>query len=354
MTATGYDAVGRSAGLVDRSDRALVRVTGADRASWLQGLLTNDVAALSPGRGCYAALLTPQGRMLADLRVFDLGDRMLLDVPAEVKAGLLERLETFVITEDVQVDDPGPTIDRVSIHGPVAASMLAGVTDWREPGGEPPIADLAARLTALPEDATIRVEAWGQEVIVAGSRECGVTGLDVHAPFEVAARLREALVQAGAGVVSQDAWTARRIEAGRPLFGADMTGDTIPLEAGIESRAISFTKGCYVGQEVIVRVRDRGHGRVARRLVGLSATRAAIARSAAVAPGDPLRAGEKDVGRVTSAAWSPAVGTTIALGYVHRDFVEPGTHVDAVHGEHIVAFVVTPTPFPRQPGSEAG
>jgi folate-binding protein YgfZ len=127
-----------------------------------------------------------------------------------------------------------------------------------------------------------------------------------------------------------------RIEAGRPRFGVDMSEDTIPLEAGIEDRAISRTKGCYVGQEIIIRVLDRGHGRVARRLVGLK-----LAAATVPARGDAIRSGEREIGQVTSAAYSPLLDTPVALGYVHRDFTEPGTSVDVAGHPATVA----ETPF---------
>ena len=128
----------------------------------------------------------------------------------------------------------------------------------------------------------------------------------------------------GHGAIEVDAAAIEttRIEAGRPRFGVDMTEDTIPLEAGIEDRAISRTKGCYVGQEIIIRVLDRGHGRVARRLVGLK-----LAAPVLPSRGDAIRAGDREIGHVTSAAHSPMLETPIALGYVHRDFTEPGTAV---------------------------
>jgi folate-binding protein YgfZ len=134
--------------------------------------------------------------------------------------------------------------------------------------------------------------------------------------------LTAALCAAGAREVSADAIEAARVEAGYPVFGVDMTDDTIPLEAGIEGRAISMTKGCYVGQEVIVRVLHRGHGRVARKLVGLRIDGAVPAR------GTRLFAADREVGFVTSAAASPRLGT-IAMAYVHRDFLAPGTTIEA-------------------------
>ncbi len=145
--------------------------------------------------------------------------------------------------------------------------------------------------------------------------------------------LARAVTDAGAILVDADVAETCRIENGRPAFGKDMTEDTIPLEAGIEDRAISLTKGCYVGQEIIIRVLHRGQGRVARRLVGLTFDPTA----AAPARGSAIRGGDREIGAVTSAVWSPALGRPIAMGYVHRDFVEPGTAVVVVTGGPIGA-----------------
>jgi folate-binding protein YgfZ len=154
---------------------------------------------------------------------------------------------------------------------------------------------------------------------VARIDQLGVPGFCVYLPPAAESAFKDALRKAGAVDVSPAAIEARRIEAGYPVFGVDMTDDTIPLEAGIETRAISFSKGCYVGQEVIIRVLHRGHGRVARRLVGLRID-GPVART-----GSKVRVAEREVGFITSCAESP--NGTIALGYVHRDFVESGTAV---------------------------
>jgi folate-binding protein YgfZ len=158
-------------------------------------------------------------------------------------------------------------------------------------------------------------------VVVARVDQIGVPGFCLYVEPSRADDLAAALERAGAPAADAGAIEAARIEACYPLFGVDMTDDTIPLEAGIEDRAISFTKGCYVGQEVIVRVLHRGHGRVARRLVGLTVEGGQPARGAR------LSSGGREVGFVTSAAWSPRLGT-VALGYLHRDFVDRGTTVE--------------------------
>jgi folate-binding protein YgfZ len=355
VTKRQYEAMHRGAGLLARPDRALLLVGGADRTAWLQGLLTNDIAALRPGEGCYAAYLTPQGRMISDLRVLNIGSAALLDVPAVACASLLERFERFIITEDVTVQDWSRRLARLALHGPQAPAILAAAlqADWVRPTGASVSAE---QLAALREHATVMAPAPATggaapadfdvppgHVLIAATRDAGVPGFDLLVEPPDEARLRESLVSRGARAVEVETWNVVRIEAGTPVWGADMDEDTIPLEAGIEDRAISFTKGCYVGQEVIVRVRDRGHGRVARKLVGLLALSGGD--QPAVSPGDELRVGDKAIGRVTSATVSPVLGRTIALGYVQRDFTEPRTGVDAVHAAALVRLAVVSTPF---------
>jgi folate-binding protein YgfZ len=306
---TGYDAVKKTTGMADRSGDARFRVTGPDRVTWLQGLLTNDIAALTPGTGCYAAYLTPQGRMLADIRVLHRGDALLLDVPAVSRAAVFERLTTFIIMEDVVLDDVTDSLARVAVYGPQGFALLSTCVGLAESASE------------LPEHASVSARFGDHAVVVAGSRDLGSStpGYDIYLDAAAKADLIAALQAAGATPIDDEAWQTLRLEAGRPLFGVDMTTDTIPLEAGIEDRAVSFTKGCYVGQEIIIRVMHRGHGRVARKLVGLQAEKLSAAT--------PIYAGDREIGRVTSAAYSPALDRWIGMGYVQRDFVEPGTIV---------------------------
>ncbi len=284
-------------------------LTGADRRSYLQGLLTNDIAALETRTGCYAALLTAQGRMIADMRVLELGDGVLLDVSAHVTETVRAHLDRFVFSEDVEVRDITAERSEIGVYGPGAATIVSHVSN--------------VSVDRLPLFASTQAQFNGSPLIVVRSDEAGIGGYDLIVDRGAAEALTRALVDAGAAPVDEEAAEAVRIEAGRPRFGQDMTEDTIPLEAGIEDRAISRTKGCYVGQEVIIRVVDRGHGRVARRLVGLSLPPG----SAVPTPGAHITSGERDIGRITSATESPSLGHPIALGYVHRDFVSPGTKV---------------------------
>ena len=270
----GYQAVQKQGGVVRRTDRRVLAVSGADRASWLQGLLTNDVEALAEGESRYAAYLTPQGRMISDMNVVAQGDRLLLDVPAPLAGALREKLDGLIFSEDAQLTDES---GRILVWTVITKELTEVVA-----------ASLPAEYRSLPE-------------------------------------------------IDLDTFEVIRIERGVPKFTADMNEDTIPLEAGIEDRAISFTKGCYVGQEVIVRVTTRGGGRVARKLVRWHADDSA---SVVPMPESRIFSASKDIGRVTSSAFSPLLNKVVGLGYVHRDFVEPGTNVTVVWNDARITAVV--------------
>jgi len=292
-------ALYEGAGLFPRHDRGRIVLRGADGKAYLHGLLSNDILALQPGGWCYATLLTPQGRMISDMRVFDLGDLLLMDVQQPVLATVREHLEKFVIMEDVEVEDVTSEWAQIGLYGPRANDVLAAASadaGWRAP------------LYTLP------------------SRDIGVDGADLIVPVGAVDAVTAALERAGAVRVDPADAEVTRVEAGIPKFLVDMDATTIPLEAGIEDRAISMTKGCYVGQEVIVRVLHRGGGRVAKKLVGLAVDGDAQ-------PDDRLFAGDREVGRITSAVDSPRLGRRVALGYVQRDYVEPGTELSVTTGQ---------------------
>jgi folate-binding protein YgfZ len=312
VSQTAYEAARRAAGLLDRSTRGRIVVSGTDRATYLQGLLTNDIVALKPGEGCYSAYLTAQGRMIADLFVYELGDVILLTVGGDIKATVLARLDQFIFSEDVALGDVTDTFAQYAVIGPDAAAVVAGVLD----DGSVEV------LSALPEHGNLRTTAAGHPVTVVRVTDTGEPGFDLFVERAQGEVMFERLQAAGAATLDAETADAVRIESGVPVFHRDMDEETIPLEAGIEGRAISLTKGCYVGQEVIIRVLHRGHGRVARRLVGLQITGNVVPPPAAV-----IRSADREIGHVTSATMSPALGRVIALAYVQRDFVEPGTAV---------------------------
>ena len=313
-----YDAIREGAvlGSVDR--RAQLAVAGPDRASFLQGLLTNDIETLQPGSGCYSAWLSPQGRMIADMHVLQSETMILLDVPADLLDSLLQRLDQFLFAENVQLQSLAAALTSVWVHGPESPAVVARVLDVGDLETWSPYRHARVAMRSEPEAA----------VVVARIDRLGVPGFALYLDPARREALESALIEAGAKPVSPEAIEAVRIESGCPVFGIDMTSDTIPLEAGIEGRAISFTKGCYVGQEVIIRVLHRGGGRVARKLVTLRIDGRVPDRGAKLYA--PTRAEssatEREIGAITSAVESPRLGT-IAFAYVHRDFVAPGTAV---------------------------
>ena len=322
-----YQAIREAAAIGAVAPRVQLAVAGNDRASYLQGLLTNDILALTAGTGCYAAWLTPQGRMLTDMHVLESGGMILLDVPAATATATMERLEQFIFTEDVRVGSMADVLRAVWVHGPAAAAALERVLEG------------AHGLAAWESYQHTQLELEGEPVSLARIDQLGVPGFCVFVERSREPKLMAALLASGARPVADEALQAARIEAGYPIYGIDMSDATIPLEAGIEGRAISFTKGCYVGQEIVIRVLHRGGGRVAKKLVGMRIAGGRPERGA------KLFAGAKEIGEVTSAAESPTLGT-IALGYVHRDFVAAGTSVDvAVDGGRASA-TVTERPMP--------
>jgi folate-binding protein YgfZ len=312
--------------LIDRSDRGRIVVSGTDRAQYLQGLLSNDIVALKPGGGCYATYLTPQGRMIADLFVYELGDLILLTMSGDVTAAILGKLDQFIFSEDVKLGDVTDTFSQLAVIGPDAAKIAASLVTSVS----------VDALSALGEHGNLRVSVDGRPAIIARITDAGEPGFDLFVERAQADAVTARLRDAGAALIDPATADTVRIESGVPVFHRDMDEDTIPLEAGIEGRAISLTKGCYVGQEVIIRVLHRGHGRVARKLVGL-----AIDSGSPPAPGALVHSGAREVGHVTSAALSPALHRPIALAYLQRDFVEPGTAV-TVAG---VPAVVSQLPF---------
>jgi folate-binding protein YgfZ len=329
VSAAGYDAARHRAAIVDRSNGGRIVVSGADRASYLQGLLTNDIVALKAGQGCYAAYLTAQGRMIADLYVYELGDVLLLRLAGDVKDTVLAKLDQFIFSEDVQLGDVTDTFAQIAVVGPHAARVVSSATGIALESLEP-----------LPDHGNLRSSWRGTPVIITRVTDTGEPGYDLFVDRAQADALNDELRAAGAVGLDEPTADVLRIEAGVPLFHRDMDEDTLPLEAAIESRAISFTKGCYVGQEVVIRVLHRGHGRVARKLVGLVVTGDRVP-----APGVTITSGDRQIGHVTSSAMSPALTRPIALGYVHRDFLDAGTAV-TIDG---AAAVVTKLPFVELP-----
>jgi folate-binding protein YgfZ len=319
----GYRAARDSVAFRRRHERSMLRATGKDRLDWLQGLLTNDVKSFDGAGWTYAAWLTPQGRMITDMAVIEIGDEAWLDVPTPLAASLAERLDLMVFAEDVRIEDVSGRIVSVAVQGPAAWNAIGGllttILPHLDPGG-------------------IAVVRDGSDPIVVVRTLDGPDVFVMYASSTRAAGLEESLAHGGAAPLDDESAETLRIEAGVPRFLVDMTEETIPLEANLDY-AISHTKGCYVGQEIIVRIRDLAKGRVARRLVGLLPEGDAVP-----AVGASVAADGKAVGRITSAAWSPALSRPIAMAIVHRDYTAAGTLV-TVDG---VTAAVAALPFELQ------
>lgn len=320
--AAEYDAVRRAAGVADRAERVALRVYGREPVKMIQGLITNDIAGAPEGQGVYAALLTPKGKMIADTRVFrrPCGE-LLMDVDAAALDGVLAHLKKFVPPLFARVEPLDGVLRVLGVYGPESREVLARAT-----GAELP-ADLA-------EEAYVTVAFGDAELLITRTGYVGEEGYDVFVPESSAAEVWRALMEAGARPVGHGALEVLRIEAGVPRWGAELDESVIPIEAGLRDRAISTTKGCYTGQEVIIRILHRG--RVNRHLRGLT-----LGEEPAPAPGTELFRAEdgKSIGRITSACASPLHRQTIALGYVRREIEPPAVvRLGAADGPEVEVF----------------
>jgi len=303
-----YRQLREECGLLAR-ERGFIDVLGPDGAEYLQGQLTNDVEAVGVGEGQYAALLDRKGHMQTDLRLIRVGeDAILLDCEPAAKDAALKHLTMYSIGRDVQVGDATAERGAVSLIGPRSAEIA----------GTPP----------LPEFANEPTTVAGVDVVAVGTRD----GIDLLLPLTERDRVIGVLTDAGAVEVSPEAAEIVRIEAGVPRFGAEMDSATMPAEAGIVDEVVSFTKGCYIGQETVARLHYKGKPN--RHLRGLRL-------SGAAEPGAALRLGEKEVGTLGGAVVSPALGP-IGLAIVRRE-AEPGTEVTV--GEDGVTAEVVALPF---------
>jgi tRNA-modifying protein YgfZ len=282
-----YRTVTEACGLLDRSERGKLALTGSEAKSFLQGQVTNDIEALSAGHGCYAAFLTPKGKMLGDLRVLDAGDELLLDTERAALQELFNMIRRFSIGFDVELHKRTLQCGLLSLLGPESEAIV-GASGL----GEEEHSHALMNVGGL-EVRAIRTD-LGVDLL------CDAAGVD---------GLRAALADAGVAPVSEAVAECLRVEHGRPRYGVDLDESVIPQEAGLNERAVSFTKGCYVGQETVARLHYRGKPN--RHLRGLRLSDAA-------SPGDELTFEGRPVGRLASVAVSPRFGP-IGLALVRRE-----------------------------------
>lgn len=307
---TEYRFARESAALIDKNYRAFVYADGADRLRYLNAVLTNDARETASGRGVPSLLLNPQGHIIAELEVYAIGERFLIVSYQMIRERLIQALDKYIIMDDVALEDATPSLATLGVEGPRSAEILRGVAgiefdSLAELGhveasvalGSGPVAPTAAALSAASAAIPVRII----------RRSSGTPGFDVLVAREQVEALWNALLAAvrgvGGGPIGYSTLSTLRLEAGVPWFGYDFDESVIPHEAGLERSHINYSKGCYTGQEIVERVRSRGH---------VNRVRVGVEFFGDVAPerGAKLSAGGKEVGHVTRAAFSPAAGAS--------------------------------------------
>ncbi len=291
----GYDALRRGAAWFDLSSRGRIYATGEDRARLLHALSTNHVQQLVPGTGCYALFLNAQGRILADANLLCLDGRILIDTEPETRGRVFQHLDHYIIADDVALEDSSESLACMAIEGPESAAALTSL-------GAP-----------LP-DTPFSHAAWGERGLIVRLSHTGSPGWRIFLPQHEVAGASRGLEEA-----DTEAVRTVRLEHAKPRWGEDFSEATIAQEAQ-QMHAIHFSKGCYLGQEIVERIRSRGH--LNKLLVGLR-----IDATAPPQPGSKLSAGGVEIGEVTSSALSPALGKVVALGYVRAAQAAPGSTV---------------------------
>ena len=309
-----FTALTEGAGWLDQSDRSRLCLLGADRARFLHGQVTNDINGLREFTGCYAALVNAKGKMESDLFAYRLADEILLDFEPGLTAAVQARLERYVIAEDVEIADVAPHFGLLTVQGPQAEAVLTKL-------------DLPAPTEPLTVAQT------EDEIYIVHQPRLGTDGFDLFIPIDAMNAWRERLATI-APRCQMPAFEKARVLATIPQFGVDLTTDNFPPEGGLETRAISYAKGCYIGQEIIARIRT--YGKVNKVLRGLSLEGAA-------AIGDPVLHEGTPVGTLSSVCHEPSA----ALAIIKRTACESGTvlSVDTKNGS--VSAQVATLPFEK-------
>jgi folate-binding protein YgfZ len=298
--ASGYEALRENAAWIDLSGRGHIRATGEDRARLLHAMTTNHVQQLQAGQGCYAFFLSAQGRILADVNILAMADHLLLDTEPETAAKVYAHLDKFIIADDVTIEDVTGQWTAIGVEGPKAAEALRSLD------------------AQLPTD-DLSWTSWGNWV-VARISATGAPGFRIFTPSDDRAQLIARLQSANIVAADAEAVKIVRLENGKPRYGEDITEAHLPQETQ-QMHALHFSKGCYLGQEIVERVRSRGH--VNRLLMPLR-----ISAQEAPAPGSKVVVQGKEIGEITSSAYSPALGCVVSLAYVRAEHARADVAVD--------------------------
>ncbi len=322
-----YHAVRSGVGLLDHCDRSLLRFTGEDRVPFLQGMVSNDVTKLAPGRGMFATFADIQGKILADTKIYCTEDSFFAELLEPLKDKIQTHLQKYLIADDVEIADLTDGYGIVSLQGPKSTLLLEALLgtkalpDHELNHGEFPIDAHRCRLVRATHTGEIGFDLW-------------ITEEDLPV---LAALIQEKGMAFSAQWVGTEAQEVLRVEAGIPRYGVDMDDENLVLETSLV-KAVNFEKGCYLGQEVIERIHSRGH--VNKRLVGM-----VLEGEAPAQRGDRIQAETKEVGKVTSSVLSPLLNRPVALGYVHKDYFNPGTPLTIQGKEKPISAMVSPLPF---------
>ena len=322
-----YHALQRDSGLVDLCNSVILELQGDDRTRFLNGMVTNDIKALLPGQGCHAVFLSPQGRMIADLKILCFAERFLLIGEPAVKDTLGSTLRKYIIGDRSRLLDRSGELGLFSLQGPKSRQVISMLL-----GEAPALRSLYDHVEVVAHTATF-------EVCRIGRTPAG--GFDLVIPYEHLSEIWALLLENGREYglrpVGFSSYNIRRVESGIPLFGIDMNDQILPLEAGMEKDAISYTKGCYIGQESVARITYRGH--VNRKLSGLR-----LDNGEGILAGDKVLKGDQEVGWISSVVHSPSLGFRIALAYLRRE-VEHAAEVKVAHESSFTRAEVTALPF---------
>ena len=298
--ASGYEALRENAAWIDLSGRGLIRASGEDRARLLHAMTTNHVQQLQAGQGCYAFFLTAQGRILADVNILALSDHLLLDTEPETADKVYGHLDHYIIADDVTLENLTGQWAAIGVEGPKAIEAVSAL------GAPAPETDYS----------------WSpwQNGLIARISVTGATGFRIFTPSSDRPQLITRLESNGLPAATPDAVNIVRLENGKPRYGDDITEGHLPQETQ-QMHALHFSKGCYLGQEIVERVRSRGHVNRLLKPLRIAATEAPV-------PGAKVVVQGKEIGEITSAAYSPALGCVVALGYVRTEHARPDVAVD--------------------------
>ncbi len=306
-----HAAVRNHVGIADLSHRGKIRVTGEDRVKWLQSVISNDILPLTPGHGIYSGFLTHKGKMLSYFRVYALADSFMLEDVGEIGDTTFQTLRKFLLYgTKAKMENCAESWGLLLVSGPKAPELIR--------------ASYGTDVTGLKPLGFVTQQIGGQQALLIRTEETGETDLEILLPADGLPDAWDRLWAAGEAmglkVFGTEAREALRIEAGLPKAGADLTEEIVPPEANLEGKAFSLSKGCYPGQEVVARMDT--YGSVRRRMVGLTFKDRVIPQK-----GAKLFSGEREVGWISSAVYSPSLGCPIALGFPLRDFTAPGTEL---------------------------